>query len=97
VGARDRSRGRTGVRALRPAPRLDDRQPAAGGRRAARPVGDRPVTGLATLGALALVVAFASSTQDIVVDAGASRPPATPTSSDCSPRPISSAIAARCW
>ena len=44
-------------------------QPAAGGGRSGRPVGVGLNGGLAAVGALALVVAFASSTQDIVVDA----------------------------
>jgi len=51
--------------------------------------------GLATVGTFALVVAFSSSTQDIVVVACESKPRATRTSSGCCPRPISWATAPR--
>ncbi|MEI9965782.1 MAG: hypothetical protein WDM92_15150 [Caulobacteraceae bacterium] len=48
------------------------------------------------IGAFALVVAFASSTQDIVVDAWRIEARRHPTSSACCPRPTSSATGARC-
>ena len=70
LGAADRSRGRPDLRPLRPSARLDDRQPAARRRGIAGALCRRP-EGRARRSSASLrcIVAFASSTQDIVVDA----------------------------
>jgi exodeoxyribonuclease-3 len=54
----------------------------------------RPVAGVRRL---ALVVAFASATQDIVIDAWRIESAEATNSRACSPPPRRSAIAARCW